>query len=249
MHRRHRKPPGIPLANSMGDQPKPRRKRLDLDLDAPAGADGADSYVELERASKKGSFFGRVNAAFQDALQSSRGDEGPLSVQEGPGASPEATADDLAIRRAKKVSPRRMIVPEGVIISGSMTSGSETEISGRVEGDVNVDGRLHLGAAALVTGNVRAVSCKVEGLVEGTMECSNEINLERSGRLNADAMAGKRVTVAGQAFGSVTTGGMLRLVASGRIEGDIHARRLIIEEGATFNGGCTMRRPAERKAE
>ena len=247
MHRRHRKPPGIRLADSIGDPPKPRRKRLDLDLDGPSEADGPDSYAGLERASKKTSLFGRVSAAFQDALQSSRGDDGPLSVQEGPGATPEATADDLAIRRAKKVSPRRMIVPEGVIISGSMTSGSETEISGRVEGDVNVDGRLHLGATALVTGNVRAVSCKVEGLVEGTMECSNEIDLGRSGRLNADAMAGKRITVAGQAFGSVATGGMLRLVASGRIEGDIHARRLVIEEGATFNGGCTMRRPAERK--
>jgi len=229
----------------MSNGDKPRRKRLDLDFDGPPGPGEPDTFAELEKASQKTSLLGRMNAAFQDALQSSRGDEGPRSFDEGPAAAPEATADDLAIRRAKKVPLSRMVVPEGVIISGSMTSGSETEISGRIEGDVNVEGRLLLGATALVTGNVRAVSCKVEGLVEGTVECANEIDVGRGGRLNAEAVAGKRVTVAGQVFGSVASGGLLRLLESGRIDGDIHVRRLVIEEGATFNGGCVMRPPVD----
>jgi cytoskeletal protein CcmA (bactofilin family) len=206
-----------------------------------------DTSEELAEAGKgRGGLFGRVNQAFQEALTSSRGTREHSPVPEAKDDS-HVTADDLAIHRAKTVKPQRMIVPEGVIIDGSMTSGSETEISGRVEGDVTVEGRLYLGATALVSGNVRATSCRVDGLVEGRMECTEELELGTSGRLNADTMAGKRIILAGQVFGNVATGGILRLVSSGKLTGDIRARRLIIEEGAMFNGGCTMRAPAQRR--
>ena len=65
--------------------------------------------------------------------------------------------------------------------------------------------------------------------------------------MNCDTMAGKRITLAGQVFGNVATGGILRLVSSSKLTGNIRARRLIIEEGAMFNGGCTMRPPAQRR--
>ena len=228
----------------MANDDKPQKKPLDLGADLPGGPGASDTFAELDRASKKGGLLGRVNAAFHDALQSGRGEEAGADIRHAP---PRATAAALAIRRAKHTSPRKMVVPEGVVISGSMSSGSETEISGRIEGDVIVDGRLYLGPTALVTGSVRATSCRVEGLVEGKMECSQEIDLGPHGRLNADAMAGKKITVAGQVFGTITAGGLLHLVASGRIEGTVHARRLVVEEGASFNGGCTMRTPAQRK--
>jgi cytoskeletal protein CcmA (bactofilin family) len=139
-----------------------------------------------------------------------------------------------------------MIVPEGVIIEGNMTSGSETEISGRIEGDVTVDGRLYLGASALITGNVRATSCVIEGLVEGKVECSEDLELGRTGRLNADAMAGKEINLGGQVFGSISTGGVARLRTTARLTGNIRSRRIVIDEGAVFNGTCTMRTPSQR---
>ena len=199
-----------------------------------------DTYEELENAGKKGSVFRRLNNAFQEALQTSRGTDRPREAGMDLTEDMNLSADDLAIRRAKNISPQRMVVPEGVIISGSMSSGSETEIAGKVEGDVRVDGRLFLGPTALISGNVRAVSCKVDGLVEGRMECSQELELGRTGRLNADAMAGKRIQAAGQIRGNVLTGGVLRLASTARVEGDIQARQFVMEEGAVFNGKCTM---------
>ncbi len=160
---------------------------------------------------------------------------------------PETTADDLAIRRARTVSAQKMVIPEGVIIEGHLTGGSDTEISGRIEGNITVDGWLHLSASALVTGNVRADSCRIEGLVEGKVECSNEVELGKTGRLNADVLAGKRITVAGQVCGNVVTPGKLHLVDSSQVTGDIRARRLAMDEGATLNGTCSMRAPAQRE--
>ena len=201
--------------------------------------------AEAPKAPQKERFFQRLGASFQEMIQSSRGTPG-RSRGEPVVEAPEnavGSADDLALRRAKSVSPKRMIVPEGVIIGGSITSSCETEISGRVEGDVAVDGRLYLGPAAVISGSVRAVACKVEGLVEGKMQCSQEMELGPTGRVNADAVAAKKVTIAGQIVGNVSTGGVLRLVATGRIQGNILAKQLVIEEGATFNGSCGMRRP------
>lgn len=215
--------------------------------DEAAMAEIADDYAEMERAGKRDSLLGRANQAFQDMIQTGRGNlSRPESALD---ASDEAgvTADDLAIRRARGVKMQKMIVPEGVIIQGSMSSGSETEISGRVDGDVTVDGRLFLGPTALVSGSVRATSCRVEGLVEGRVECSQDLELGASGRLNADALAGRNMLVAGHILGNVTTSGLVRLSESAEVTGDIRARRLVIEEGAYFNGTCRMRAPAQQE--
>ncbi len=223
-----------------------RRKPLALDVDVPASSSKDDSYADLEKAAKGDSFLHRISNSFQDMLQTSRGSERPQPSELDVSDAGLASADDIAIRRAKNVTPKRMVVPEGVIIGGAMTSGSETEICGRVDGDVVVDGKLFLGQTALISGNVRATSCRVEGLVEGKLECSQEVDVGKTGRLNADALAGKRIVIAGQIFGNVSTGGLLRLGATGRVEGNIQARQLVIEEGSTFNGRCVMRTPAQR---
>ncbi len=213
---------------------------------APAIGTGSDPDAQ------RPSFFQRLGASFQDKIQTSRGgmDRPADFLDETPVAeAPPASAEDLAARRAKTGGLRRMVVPEGVVIGGSITSNAETEISGRVDGDVTVDGRLFLGETAVISGNIRAVMCRIEGRVEGKLECSQEIDLGRTGRLNSDAAAGKKITVAGQVFGNLATGGMLQLVTSGRIEGNIHTRQLVIEEGATFNGSCRMRKPPQRNGQ
>ena len=224
----------------------PVRKPLILDADHPSETGDPHTFDEMSKASQKGTLFQRLGSSFSEMLQTSRGSERAPEPEMAAPSNIPVSADDLAIRRAKAVGPKRMIVPEGVIIGGSMTSGAETEIGGRVDGDVTVDGRLFLASTALISGNVRAVACRVEGLVEGKVECSQELEVGSTGRLNADIIAGKRIILAGQVRGNVSTAGMLRLVSTGRIEGNIHAKQLIIEEGAVFNGSCIMRTPAQR---
>ena len=140
-----------------------------------------------------------------------------------------------------------IFAPRATIDLLGISTNVETEICGRINGDVIAEGRLYLGPSGVVTGNVRAGSCKLEGLVEGKMECSQELELTRTGRLNSDTNAGRKVTVAGQIYGTVSTGGAVRIVNSGKIEGNVQAKQIFIEEGAKFNGRCTMRVAAERR--
>jgi len=208
----------------------------------PAGNGFEDDTPQNPR---KG-LFGRIGASFQEAVQNSRGTEDSqpdLSL----GRDMRKAGGDLALRRTKDAAPKRMVIPDGVTISGSVASNVETEISGRVEGDVSIDSRLYLGPGAVVTGMIRAGSCKIEGLVEGKVECTQELELTRTGRVNSDAAAGRKITVAGQIYGAVTTGGAVRIVNSGKIEGNICAKQVFIEEGAKFNGRCTMRPSADKR--
>lgn len=196
---------------------------------------------EMDSAGKKG-LFGRLNTA----IQQNRGPERARDVATIETTSPAATAEDISIRRPRTASSTRMIIPEGAIIQGNVTGGSETEISGRIEGDVTVEGTLTLGKTALITGNVRAGSCRVDGLVEGKLECSDEVDLGQSGRVNGDVGSGKRINLAGQVYGNVITPGVLRLAQSCRVQGDVRARTLTMEEGATLDGSCIMRAPSQK---
>ena len=215
---------------------------LELDFDNDS------DFEKMGQAGKKG-LLGRFNSRFNDKLQTSRGQDRQRDVVVETASTPEVKADDLAMRRAKTVSgsAQRMIIPEGVIIEGSLTSSSDTDIGGRIEGNITVEGRLNLGPSALISGNNRAGSCKIEGLVEGKVECSEDLELGPTGRLNADILAGKRIYLAGEVYGNVTTPGILRLAATSRVEGDIRTRSIMVEEGATLNGQCTMRAPSQQQ--
>jgi cytoskeletal protein CcmA (bactofilin family) len=215
--------------------------------ETPADLD-ADQDLDDSNRARRGGLFGRFNQRFNEALQSGRAPEREREPVPQTTGRPEPLPDDAAIRRARPVSPARMIIPEGATIEGSLTGAADTEISGRIDGNVTVQGRLHLGSSALVSGNVRASSCIIEGLVEGKVECSEDVELGKTGRLNADVMAAKRIIVAGQVYGNIATPGALRLVASCMVNGDVRTRRLMIEEGATFNGRCSMRPPAQQVA-
>jgi cytoskeletal protein CcmA (bactofilin family) len=224
------------------DVKKAKDAPLELDFEAD------DEFENMEKAGKKG-LLGRFNSRFNDKLQNSRGQDRHRDAVAETAGSPNANVDDLAMRRARTVSTQRMIIPEGVIIEGSLSSGSDTEIGGRIEGNITIEGRLLLGPSALISGNVRAGTCKIEGLVEGKVECSEDLELGPSGRLNADILAGKRILIAGQVYGNITTPGVLRLAASSKVNGDVRTRSLLMEEGAALNGQCVMRAPSQQKNE
>jgi cytoskeletal protein CcmA (bactofilin family) len=214
----------------------------------PGGGKVPDTYEALQAATEESSgLLGRMKGRFQDAIQSGRADNRQYDARAEAAGNPRVTSDDLALRRARHTKPRKMVIPDGVLIEGSLTSGSESEVAGRIDGDLNVDGDLMISPTALISGNVRTVRCRVEGLVDGKLECGDTLDLGESGRLNNDVTVGKRFTVAGQVFGNIICGGELRLVASAKVTGDIHCKKLIIEEGANLNGICTMRAPAQRE--
>lgn len=96
--------------------------------------------------------------------------------------------------------------------------GTKTVIEGvvRTEGSIRIDGRL--------VGDVIAKSNAAVGLtgsVEGNVTARN-------------------ISVAGKVSGTVTAAEKLVLEGKSVMRGDIRAARLVVDEGAMFDGKCAM---------
>lgn len=96
--------------------------------------------------------------------------------------------------------------------------GSSTTIEGKVrtEGSIRIDGKV----IGEVTVKANAAVGE-QGVVEGTLTARN-------------------VSLAGKVHGSVTALEKLVLEDKSVMQGDIRASRLVVDEGAMFDGQCSM---------
>ena len=203
-------------------------------------------------ANKKGGgsgLFGRFGSKLNEAVQQGRADDPIRRPADNLAKEAAIPADDMAVRQGQSVVTQRMIVPDGVVIEGAMSSSSDTQIAGRIDGDVRVDARLALEPSAVIKGKVRAASCSVRGKVMGDVESQQDLTIGESGVVNADAIAGKDMVIAGEINGNVKCGGRLRLTPTGRLTGNIRARTIVLEDGAQFNGTCNMTKPSGAKTD
>ena len=80
----------------------------------------------------------------------------------------------------------------------------------------------------------------VEGTVEGKVDLpSNQLTIGANGNVRADVSA-KTVVVIGKVAGNVTGTERVEIEASGSVDGDVRAPRLVVQEGAVLNGAVEM---------
>ena len=56
------------------------------------------------------------------------------------------------------------------------------------------------------------------------------------------------ILVAGTVYGNLTARERIELTSTGRVLGDLITKTLVIDEGASFKGNCTMEVMEEKKA-
>jgi len=89
----------------------------------------------------------------------------------------------------------------------------------------------------------------VEGRIEGRIDLpEHRLTIGEHGRAQAEIQA-KTVIVLGHVVGNVLATERCEVHASGVVEGDIHAPRLVIEEGAVVNGAVRMGDPPSTATE
>lgn len=81
---------------------------------------------------------------------------------------------------------------------------------------------------------------EIEGRVEGQIKLPNhQLTVGPHGRVTAQVEA-KNVIVVGHVAGDVIATERVEVQATGVVDGDIHAPRLLIQEGAVVNGSIEM---------
>ncbi len=82
-------------------------------------------------------------------------------------------------------------------------------------------------------------SVRIEGEFKGEVSSDAVIEVGDAGVINGDLTA-KHIITAGRINGAVNAAEKVELKGTSRLEGDLVTMRLVIEDGAQFEGKCSM---------
>jgi cytoskeletal protein CcmA (bactofilin family) len=82
-------------------------------------------------------------------------------------------------------------------------------------------------------------TARILGNFEGSIHAKGELQIAEGATCRAAVDAGK-VTVEGVVEGNMTARERVELTAKARVKGDVVAARLVVAEGASFIGHCTV---------
>ncbi len=87
-----------------------------------------------------------------------------------------------------------------VEIKGNLKFSGELTFEGKLEGEINTDGTLHLGDAAVVNGNINAGTVIVRGKINGNVTAKDKIEIKTKTELFGDIRGAKLVIEEGVTF-------------------------------------------------
>jgi len=86
---------------------------------------------------------------------------------------------------------------------------------------------------------VTKTDIRVSGSVDGSLKSSAQVVISEGGRVEGDLSA-LNATIAGAVKGDIVAEECVTLKGTAHIDGSIQTARLVVEEGACFNGACNM---------
>jgi cytoskeletal protein CcmA (bactofilin family) len=104
-----------------------------------------------------------------------------------------------------------------------------------------------LSKGAVFDGKIRSSdSVRIDGELTGEVQSDAAIEVGESGVVKGNLSA-KHVITAGRVSGSITAAEKVELKGTSRLDGDLVTVRLVIEDGAQFEGMCSMGGPPKRQ--
>jgi cytoskeletal protein CcmA (bactofilin family) len=89
---------------------------------------------------------------------------------------------------------------------------------------------------------------RIEGTVEGSVRAGKAVVVGKDGHVKGD-VATQDAVISGRITGTLSADSRLEVQATARIEGEVKARRLQLEEGAVLNGTVNMGQTGTAPAE
>ncbi|MCI9569476.1 MAG: polymer-forming cytoskeletal protein [Lachnospiraceae bacterium] len=90
-------------------------------------------------------------------------------------------------------------------------------------------------------------STRIDGLLEGKIISQSTVIVGEHGVVRGDITA-IEILVAGTVYGNLKAEERIELTETGRVLGDLVTKTLVIDEGASFKGNCTMEVMEEKRA-
>lgn len=116
---------------------------------------------------------------------------------------------------------------------------SSTKKKGIIEKEFSNSSNI-IGKGTSLDGNLNtAGNLRVEGKVGGSIHTKAKIVLGSTSMVEGNIIA-QNAEIGGEVQGTIRISGLLILKSTALVNGDIIASKLVFEEGAKFNGKCSM---------
>lgn len=103
-----------------------------------------------------------------------------------------------------------------------------------------------LGQGTVINGEINSdADIRIDGIVRGNVISKGKIVLGATGVIEGDIRS-ENAYLEGRVSGNVEVNDLLILSKTSFVNGDIVIKKLVVEEGAKFNGNCTMGTQASR---
>jgi len=122
---------------------------------------------------------------------------------------------------------------------GSKPSPAESHTHQKLNPSANSSVTL-IAKTSHVEGEIKgAGEVRIEGTVKGKIDCSAAVIVAQGGTVEAELRA-ETTTIAGTLKGDAFISQKIELTSTARVKGDISSPRILIREGATFEGQVFM---------
>ena len=98
---------------------------------------------------------------------------------------------------AAPVSPVQTLIAANYTLKGTIRGQGVVDIEGRVEGELDVRGRVTVHERASIKGEIKAEDLEISGRVEGRLAISRQLDLNPSASFEGSAAAGRIAMAAG----------------------------------------------------
>jgi cytoskeletal protein CcmA (bactofilin family) len=115
------------------------------------------------------------------------------------GATPTTAAATAGERRGSVASGATTHIAPGAKITGQVNGSSDLLIDGELEGKVQLESNVTIGAEGRVRGDISARTVRIGGRVQGNVQGIEKVEILPTGRLEGDVSA-PRVVLAEGAF-------------------------------------------------
>ena len=105
-----------------------------------------------------------------------------------------------------------------------------------------------VGHGTVIEGSLNiSSSIRIDGKIMGKIKCSDSLLVGKTGVVEASVKV-KNATIGGKVVGDIQADEVVILESNSAVIGDVTTKKLIIEEGAIFNGTCHMSNDLSSKA-
>jgi len=109
------------------------------------------------------------------------------------------------------VSPAINMIGSGTIITGDIQSKGDIRVDGTLNGSINTEGKVVLGANGTIEGDVICQDADISGTINAKITVSKLLSLKATARLNGDIVTSKLSIEPGATFtGSCSMGAVIK---------------------------------------